>query len=172
MIQKRISMLGAFAVGKTSLVARFVKGNFSAKYQTTVGVKLDWKIVKAGEQEIKLIIWDLAGEDEFQKVKVSNLQGSHGYLLVADGTRSSTVETARLLQQRTEEALGPVPFVLILNKADLTGEWEVDDGAVNALMSEGWEVIRSSALTGSGVEEAFASIARRIQNNSPTIAQP
>lgn len=164
MIQKRIAMLGAFAVGKTSLVERFVKGNYSAKYQTTVGVKLSWKAVKAGEQDLKLIIWDLAGEDEFQKVKVSNLQGSHGYLLVADGTRSSTVETARILQQRTEETIGAVPFVFLLNKADLAEEWEVDDRLVNELTSSGWEVIRSSALTGSGVDEAFASIAARVTN--------
>lgn len=159
MIQKRISMLGAFAVGKTSLVERFVKGNYSPKYQTTVGVKLNWRTVKTGDREIKLIIWDLAGEDEFQKVKLSNLQGSHGYLLVADGTRSATVETARMLQQRTVETLGPVPFVLILNKIDLTDQWEVDDRAVADMTGAGWEVIRSSAKTGSGVEEAFSRLA-------------
>lgn len=162
MIQKRISMLGAFAVGKTSLVERFVKGNYSPKYQTTVGVKLNWKIVNAVDREIKLIIWDLAGEDEFQKVKVSSLQGSHGYLLVADGTRSATVETARLLQKRTSETIGPVPFVLILNKVDLSDEWEVDERLVAEMTNAGWEVIRSSAKTGSGVEEAFSKIASMI----------
>jgi GTPase SAR1 family protein len=60
-------------------------------------------VVTAAGRELKLIIWDLAGEDEFQKVKVSNLQGSHGYLLVADGTRASSLETARELQQRTSK---------------------------------------------------------------------
>lgn len=155
-------MLGAFAVGKTSLVERFVKGNYSPKYQTTVGVKLNWKIVNAVDREIKLIIWDLAGEDEFQKVKVSSLQGSHGYLLVADGTRSATVETARLLQKRTSETIGPVPFVLILNKVDLSDEWEVDERLVAEMTNAGWEVIRSSAKTGSGVEEAFSKIASMI----------
>lgn len=162
MIQKRISLLGAFAVGKTSLVERFVKGNFKDKYQTTVGVKLDWKIVASGDHEIKLIIWDLAGEDEFQKVKISNLQGSHGYLLVADGTRKSTLEVARELQQRTSEAIGQVPFVLILNKVDLTADWEIEDQTVVELCNQGWDIIRSSAKTGSGVEEAFALITKRI----------
>lgn len=164
MIQKRISMLGAFAVGKTSLVERFVKGNYSAKYQTTVGVKLSWKIVSVGGTEIKLIIWDLAGEDEFQKVKVANLKGSHGYLLVADGTRSSTLETARLLQERTRETIGDVPFTLILNKSDLLDEWEIDDRSVGELTAAGWNVIKSSALSGAGVEEAFASLATKITN--------
>ena len=162
MLQKRISMLGAFAVGKTSLVERFVKGNYSARYQTTVGVKLNWKVVTAAERELKLIIWDLAGEDEFQKVKVSNLQGSHGYLLVADGTRASSLETARELQQRTLEVIGPVPFILIVNKSDLTEQWEIDEDSLRPLIADGWEIIKSSAKAGSGVDEAFSRIATLI----------
>ena len=162
MIQKRICLLGAFAVGKTSLVSRFVKGNFDEKYQTTVGVKLNWRVVKLADHEIKLIIWDVAGEDEFQKVNVSNLKGSHGYLLVADGTRSATIETARLIQRRALEIIGPVPFLLVLNKADLAAEWEVTEHSIDTLTNEGWEVLRSSAKDGSGVEDAFSRITRRI----------
>jgi small GTP-binding protein len=162
MIGKKICLLGAFAVGKTSLVERFVKGNFKEKYHTTVGVKIDWKIVKVADQELKLIIWDVAGEDEFQKVKMSNLGGSHGYLLVADGTRGATIETAYQVQQRVFEAAGAIPFVLVLNKTDLTDEWEVDDATVAGLVDRGWDVIRSSAMTGAGVEEAFALISRKI----------
>lgn len=157
-------MLGAFAVGKTSLVERFVKGNYSDKYQTTVGVKINWKIVKPDDREVKLIIWDLAGEDEFQKVKVANLKGSHGYLVVADGTRGATLEIARELQQRALEAVGPVPFVLLLNKTDLTEQWEIDDSVLQQMSHHGWEIFRTSAKTGSGVEEAFARIAGLISN--------
>ena len=157
-------MLGAFAVGKTSLVERFVKGNYSAKYQTTVGVKLNWKVVKPGEREMKLIIWDLAGEDEFQKVKVANLKGSHGYLLVADGTRGATLEIARELRHRALDAIGPVPFILILNKTDLTDQWELEETLLNQMIEEGWEVFRSSAKSGAGVEEAFTRIASLISS--------
>ena len=159
MLQKRISMLGAFAVGKTSLVERYVRGNYNAKYQTTVGVKINWKVVKSDESELKLIIWDLAGEDEFQKVKVTNLKGSHGYLVVADGTRSATLEIARELQQRALDVIGPVPFVLLLNKTDLTDEWEIDESSLQQMSESGWEIFRTSAKNGSGVEEAFIRIA-------------
>lgn len=157
-------MLGAFAVGKTSLVERFVKGNYSDRYQTTVGVKINWKVVKPNERELKLIIWDLAGEDEFQKVKVSNLKGSHGYLVVADGTRSGTLEIARELQQRALEAIGPAPFVLLINKTDLTEQWELEESALQQLSDEGWEIFRTSAKSGSGVEDAFTRIATLISN--------
>jgi small GTP-binding protein len=76
MIQKKICLLGAFAVGKTSLVSRFVKSIFSDRYYTTVGVKIEKKIVRVGEQQWNLIIWDLAGEDEFMQIRMSYLRGA------------------------------------------------------------------------------------------------
>ena len=106
MIQKKICMLGGFAVGKTSLVSRFVSSIFSDKYLTTIGVKIDRKSVVIDETTINLVIWDVAGEDEFQTVQRSYLRGSSGYLLVADGTRASTFETACSLQQKAEETAG------------------------------------------------------------------
>jgi len=111
MIQKKICMLGASAVGKTSLVSRFVRSLFSDKYHTTVGVKVDKKTVALGQEQMDLLLWDLYGEDEFQKIRTSYLRGSAGYVLVVDGTRRETLEKAVVLQNRTEETLGKVPFV-------------------------------------------------------------
>lgn len=162
MIQKKICMLGAFAVGKTSLVSRFVRSVFSDKYHSTVGVKVDKKGVAVGEEQVDLLLWDLYGEDEFQKLRTSYLRGSSGYLLVVDGTRRETLEKAVVLQNRTREAVGPVPFVLVLNKADLVDKWELEDSAVDALVQQGWPTVRTSAKTGEGVEQTFLTLARRI----------
>lgn len=162
MIQKKICLLGAFAVGKTSLVSRFVKSIYSDEYLTTVGVKVDKKTVKLGDQEISLIVWDLAGEDEFQKVRMDYLRGAAGYLLVADGTRLATLETARMLRQRVADNVGEIPFVLIVNKNDLSAEWEIDDQVLADCHSTGWHVIKASAKTGEGVEEAFRLLAETI----------
>jgi small GTP-binding protein len=162
MIQKKVCMLGAFAVGKTSLVARFVESIFSDKYHTTVGVKIDKKMIQLGEQEVTLILWDIHGEDELQKIRLSYLRGSSGYLLVVDGTRRITLDQALLLQQNVAEATGNVPFVLVLNKADLVDEWDIDDDIVKELSDRGWVVIKASAKTGEGVEEAFLTLARQM----------
>jgi len=162
MIGKKICLLGAFAVGKTSLAARFVKSIYSDQYITTVGVKVDKKTVNVNGQEINLIVWDLAGEDEFQKVRMSYLSGASGYLLVADGTRLDTIEPARMLRQRVNENIGALPFILIINKADLTSEWEIDDQAIAECEGQGWTVIKASAKTGEGVEEAFTKLAEKI----------
>jgi len=162
MIQKKICLLGAFAVGKTSLVSRFVKSIYSDEYLTTVGVKVDKKPVTLGDKEVNLIVWDLAGEDEFQKVSMDYLRGAAGYLLVADGTRLSTLETARMLRQRVADNVGEIPFAFIVNKNDLSAEWEIDDQAIADCQAAGWAVIRSSAKTGEGVEEAFKLLAEKI----------
>ena len=162
MIQKKVCLLGAFAVGKTSLVARFVKSIYSDEYLTTVGVKVDKKTVNLGDQEVNLIVWDLAGEDEFQKVRMDYLRGAAGHLLVADGTRRSTLETARMLEQRVTQTIGPLPFVFLINKADLASEWEIDDQAIEECRSSGWNVVKASAKTGEGVEEAFKLLAKKV----------
>ena len=158
MIQKKICLLGGFGVGKTSLISRFVHSIFSDKYLTTVGVKIEKKSLVLNEQELDLVIWDLYGEDDFQKVRLSYLRGASGYLLVADGTRRTTLDTAMALHEAADRTIGRVPFVLVLNKADLATEWELDDGAVVRLMQSGWRVLRTSAKTGIGVEEAFTTL--------------
>ena len=155
-------MVGAFATGKTSLVAKFVYSIFSEKYQTTVGVKIDRKTVKVKEQELNLILWDLYGEDEFQKLRTSYLRGSSGFLLVVDGTRKSTLQTALELQQRVEGSVGKVPFILVLNKWDLQDEWELDSENIEAIENQGWTVIKTSAKTGLNVEEIFYTLATKI----------
>jgi len=162
MLQKKICMVGAFATGKTSLVSKFVYSIFSEKYQTTVGVKIDKKTLKVEEQELNLILWDLYGEDEFQKLRTSYLRGLSGYLLVVDVTRKSTLQTAFDLQKRVEEFAGKVPFILVLNKSDLEDEWELDSTSIEAVEERGWTVIKTSAKTGLNVEEIFSTLATKI----------
>jgi small GTP-binding protein len=159
-IQKKICMLGGFAVGKTSLVSRFVHSLFSDHYLTTVGVKIEKKTVDLGKDRVDLMIWDLYGEDDFQKIRTSYLRGSSGFLLVADGTRKSTLATAISLQETAERAVGLVPFLLLVNKADLAARWEIDEPSLAHLRSKGWNILKTSAKTGLEVEAAFAEIAR------------
>lgn len=162
-IQKKVCMLGAFAVGKTSLVARYVRGVFSDKYLTTVGVKIDRKDLRVGAQDLTLLLWDLHGDDEYQPLRPSHLRGSAGYLLVADGTRRDTLDQALLLQRRVEAELGSVPWLLVLNKLDLASEWEIDERRRAEL---GPGVVLTSARTGQGVEEAFQWLGARVLEGS------
>ncbi|MBL7977448.1 MAG: GTP-binding protein [Bacteroidetes Order II. Incertae sedis bacterium] len=155
-------MLGSFAVGKTSLVKRFVNSIFSEEYLTTVGVKVDKRLVKLNETEVNLMLWDLHGEDEFQKLRLSYLRGMSGYILVVDGTRKITLDRALALQRNTEATFGPVPFILVLNKADLAGEWQLSEEQIEGLLSQGWLIKKTSALTGEAVVEIFELLTERM----------
>ena len=160
-LQKKICMLGGFSVGKTSLVKRFVSSAFSESYLTTVGVKIDKKTVDLGERTVNLILWDVAGEDDVSTVRMSYLRGSAGYVLVADGTRLSTLEVALSLRERVETECGALPFVLLLNKSDLQDQWAIGNAQLDEIRQAGWSVRASSAKTGDGVEEAFRELAVR-----------
>ncbi len=162
MLQKKVCLLGGFGVGKTSLVSRFVSSIFSDKYLTTVGVKIDKKTVPIDSEDMTLVLWDIYGEDEYQTVRDSYLRGASGYLLVADGTRYATLDSATALQQKAEVVVGRVPFLLLLNKADLNAEWQIDERALWKLAERGWPVMKTSAKTGAGVDDAFTKLARQM----------
>ncbi|HXY01738.1 MAG TPA: Rab family GTPase [Candidatus Limnocylindrales bacterium] len=162
MLQKKICMLGAFAVGKTSLVRRFVESIYSDVYQTTVGVKIDKKIAQTDDREVALVLWDLYGEDDFQKTRWSYLKGASGYLLVADGTRRATLDKAISLAQRAREEVGPLPFIFVMNKCDLAPDWDLEPDWEARLAALNWTTLRSSAKSGEGVEEAFLQLTRKI----------
>jgi small GTP-binding protein len=159
MIKKKICLIGAFAVGKTSLVQQYLHSIFSEKYHTTVGVKIDKKSMNVDNQSIDLIIWDLHGEDEFQSIRMSYLRGASGCLYVADGTRKATLDVALDLQARVEQAIGPVPSILVINKDDLDAQWEIDDQTMEALRHKAFHIIRTSAKTGHRVESVFFELA-------------
>lgn len=158
MLQKKVCMLGSFSVGKSSLVRRFVESIFSEEYHTSIGVKVDKKVVKAEGRDVTLMLWDIHGEDVFQKVQMSYLRGMSGYLLVADGTRRQTLEDALALATRVTETMGKIPAVLVLNKCDLTAQWELEPDRESKLAAAGWRVFRSSAKTGESVEQVFSEL--------------
>jgi len=160
MIDKlKVCMLGASAVGKTSLVSRFVENAFEARYSSTIGVKIQARRVRRGDDVATLVLWDLSGEDEFQAVQPAYLRGAAGYLLVIDGTRRDTFDTALELEARVRGSLGSLPFVVLLNKADLIASWDLGRERLQQLAQLGWRTIRTSAKTGQHVEEAFNAIA-------------
>jgi small GTP-binding protein len=162
MLTKKICLLGSFSVGKTSLVARFVQSIFSEEYLTTVGVKVDKKIMRSGDQELTLMIWDLAGDDDFQRMNVSFLRGSAGIIYVADGTRPASVDAVRDLRERVRTNLGELPSVLALNKADLADQWQIDEVELSHLRDDGWSLRKTSAKDGLNVEETFSELASRM----------
>ncbi len=162
MIVKKICMLGGWGVGKTSLVSNYVHSIFSEKYQITLGVKIDKKTVSVNGQDVKLMLWDIAGEEEKFSIPPTYLKGSEGYLLVIDGTRAGSYEQALDIHERVVETVGEIPFVAVVNKSDLTQEWELGQHIMDEMAAKGWQVIKSSAKLGTGVEESFTGLVEQM----------
>ncbi|MBL4771518.1 MAG: GTP-binding protein [Planctomycetes bacterium] len=158
MIRKKICLLGAYAVGKTSLVRRFVHSEFDERYQTTVGVKIDKKLCQVGEQQVSLVIWDLHGEDRWQEVRSSYMRGAAGALLVADGTRLESLQVMIELRARLLEQNPNAKLVNLVNKIDREEDFAISPDEWRARIDWG-PVVFSSASSGLGVEQAFIELA-------------
>ena len=162
MLKKKICLLGYYGVGKTSLVAKFVSGMFSEKYLTTVGAKVDKKTLQVDGQAVTLMLWDLAGQEDGAPIKLNSVRDAGGILLVADGLRAKTLAAAVEIQQRAHIEFGRLPFLLLLNKADLRAQWEVQDADIADLQARGWNILSTSAKTGQNVEGAFLQLAKAL----------
>lgn len=164
MLTKKICLVGDFGVGKTSLINRYVNNEFGEEYLTTVGVKLDTKLLETKDNtEVKLIIWDIAGSDSITPAKRSYIDGASGYIAVYDLTRPKTLQALKNIQETVEEMLGEVPFIVAANKNDLE---DVAGDADGNLLEKSSMFLRTSALTGAGVEAAFETLAQAIVDAS------
>ncbi|MFX0136450.1 MAG: Rab family GTPase [Candidatus Hodarchaeota archaeon] len=169
----KIILVGAPAVGKTSLIKKYVEGSFSDSYKETIGVNILIKDLKIGKKNVQLLCWDVAGQEKFGRVRQMYYRGASAALAVYDVTKPSTyLEIPDFVQDLRE--IEDVPLILVGNKVDLRKEME---GLSKSLIKEGLapvstkkgeemsEIIKSlafletSAKTGEHVEKAFYQIA-------------
>lgn len=163
MLSKKICLVGDFGVGKTSLIRRFVDRQFSDQYLSTVGVKISRKALEG--LNLQLLIWDLEGNTKFKAIAPSYLQGSSGAVIVADVSRSETLER---LADHIKLFLSVNPkgsIVVALNKSDLIEEEKLEK-LVQQVQLNDWEQVLgfylTSAKTGSCVDEIFQELAAKI----------
>ncbi len=159
-LSKKVCLLGDFAVGKTSLVRRFVYNLFDDKYLSTIGVKVSRKVIIVPREneiiELTLMVWDLAGSEEFSAVRASYLRGAAGAILVCDLTRAATLDTTSAYLAELRQANPDAALVLAANKADLAEKHELTEAQVQQRAAAlGLPYFITSAKTGANVEAAF-----------------
>lgn len=170
-ISKKVCLIGDFAVGKTSLIRRFVDDQFSDQYLTTVGVKISRKHleVKLKHQkepcDLQLFIWDLEGSTRFKAIESNYLEGAEGAIIVADLSRFETLERLPEHIQKYVSVNPQGTILVALNKSDLF-ELEKLERFVQVVSGyiRDWEpvVCLTSAKTGWNVDEIFQLLARRL----------
>jgi small GTP-binding protein len=157
---KKVCLLGDFAVGKTSLVRRFVYDLFEDKYLSTIGVKVSRKSmfvqVDSGPVELTLMLWDLAGSEEFDHVRASYLRGAAGAVLVCDLTRQETLPNLNRYVNGLLHSKSDTKIILAANKLDLTEQAQLTQAQVEqAAQMLDVPVFFTSAKTGDEVESLF-----------------
>lgn len=168
-LSKKICLIGDPAVGKTSLVRRFVIDQFDDKYITTIGSKVTKKVVglesEPGETTtMTLLIWDVMGQKDYVHVQNTAYGGAAGALIVCDITRFETYENMSLwIDNLTRGAGRKLPAVLIANKSDLVEQYAFHEAEMRLLSERfGAPTIITSAKTGEHVEDAFKTLAAMI----------
>jgi small GTP-binding protein len=158
LIQKKICLLGASSVGKTSLVKQFVEGIFNEKYLTTIGVKIDKKIVTLENEQVKLMIWDIEGNDRYNLFQEKYLRGCSAYIIVVDQTRTSSLNDGIEIHAQARQ-VSNCPAILAINKNDLQANWSWHDSELLHYHDLFEMVCNTSAKSGKNVEKMFLKLA-------------
>jgi len=161
-IKKKVVLLGDGAVGKTSLVRRYVISKFSDDYIATIGTKVtkkDMHMERAGRVvELTLMLWDILGQKEYQTTHESSIRGAKGAIVVYDISRPETAASVmEFWLPLLNRIAGYVPYVMAANKIDLAADREAEAARLRE-MTGGVPGFMCSAKTGEQVEEAFQAL--------------
>jgi len=151
-------------VGKSCLLLQFTDKRFQHVHDLTIGVEFGSRMVSIDDKQIKLQIWDTAGQESFRSITRSYYRGAAGALLVYDVTRRDTFEhLASWLEDAKQHANPNMTIMLVGNKADLEHRRAVtkEEGAAFA-EEHGLLFLETSAKTSANVEEAFIAAAGKI----------
>lgn len=167
LVQKKICLLGDIAVGKTSLVRRYVDGRFDDNYLSTIGVKISTKLLMMQEKQLNLIIWDLAGGEDFSGHDKNYLRGAAGALLVCDLTRKGSLKYLSNYAEKMRESNPEAIFVVVANKADLVQEKTIQESDLDRVCQQlNSPYLATSAKTGENVEKSILLLANLLISRS------
>lgn len=156
MISKKVILTGSFGVGKTSLFNQFVYNRFNDKYLTTIGVKVNKKVVTIGDEELSMLLWDIAGEVSQDKVPVSYFLGASGVIYVFDLTRPITANNIKSDLAYLKNLLPEnVAIKIVGNKRDLIPDENIEE--VLKSLNCDYDLL-TSAKTGENVEDLFKAL--------------
>jgi small GTP-binding protein len=157
MISTKVILTGSFGVGKTSLFQKFIFNEFSEKYLTTIGVRVQKKEIKVEDQDLSILLWDIAGEISQDKVPHAYLLGTSGVIYVFDLSRPMTYKNLESDIAYLKEKIKGVKIKIVGNKADLVTEEQIQE--ISEQLAIPFD-ITTSAKTGENVEELFQMLGR------------
>jgi small GTP-binding protein len=170
---RKLCLIGAESVGKTSLIKRFILNIFDDKYLRTLGTKVSKKVVEVEHPDkdvqvnLTMLIWDIMGQDTFRPLlQDSYFYGAAGGLAVFDLTRKETLTELEGWIESLRNIAGNIPIVVLANKNDLEDQIQVDKAELDEFASKhNLPTYYSSAKTGESVQEGFIKIGKMMTEN-------
>jgi len=135
-ISIKVVIVGNGAVGKSSMIQRYCRGIFTNSYKKTIGVDFLEKQLRIGGEEVRLMLWDTAGQEEFDAITKAYYRGAQACVVAFSTTDRASFEAVRKWKKKVEDECGSIPMVLVQNKIDLMHEAEVSPDEVERLAKE------------------------------------
>jgi len=159
MTSKKVILVGSFGVGKTSLFNQFIYSKFDDKYLTTIGVKVNKKVIQIGDRELSILLWDIAGEVSQNKVPVTYFLGVSGVIYVFDLSRPTTFKNIEDDMNYLKEIIDGGVIRMVGNKKDLLTDEQLEE--VKEQLAIPFD-IATSAKTGENVEQLFLDLGQAL----------
>ena len=158
-----IITLGESSVGKSSIINRYVENNFDYNFVSTLGVDFRKKIININGENIRLKIWDTAGQEKFRSIQKQYYRNSDGILLVFDVTKFETFNVLEeWINSIKNQTSNDIIVVLVGNKIDLNNKVISDDEIKNFANDNKFKYFLTSAATGKNINEVFDYIVKEI----------
>ena len=158
-LRRKVCLLGAPGVGKTSLVRRFVEHRFDEDDESSIAMQVSKGTVELGDISLEMMLWDPEGSEAWGQYNRSFISGASGLMFVVDSTKPRTLDHLLEAQTKGRGFIGSRPAVLILNKVDLAKDAVLTEAQLDAASKLNWHIAQASAKSGDSVDEAFMKLA-------------
>ena len=170
----KIVLIGDSSVGKTNMLSRYISNEYDPNSQSTIGVELSTKTFTFDKDEVKVQIWDTAGQEKYRSITSSYYKGAQGCLLVYDITRKDTFDNIdKWFSELKSSTNNEINAILVGNKCDLSDKREITiEEAQKKAKLFNVAFMETSALDGTNIEKAFYELVNNVyQNNKQTFNQ-